>query len=109
MPLLIYLSKGFVFYNMTHSKKERYLDCERFVRWTVMSGQFNSYVLKGAVANMIKGTEHIVDLDGLQAYVNRVPGYLFDDVLDSDWVTTSSIILTYNPNKDEIEIPKDFS
>lgn len=67
-----------------------------------MSGQFNSYILKDAVDNIIKGTEHIADLNGLQAYVNRVPGYLFDDgdVLDSDWVTTSSIVLTYNTKKD---------
>lgn len=84
---------------MTHSHTVRYLDRERFIRWTKMSGQFEAYVLKGAVENMIKGTEHIVDVEGLQAYVNRVPGYLFDDVVDSHWVTTGSIILTYKKKR----------
>jgi hypothetical protein len=93
------------------AKKQRTLDRERFVRWTLMAGHLNTYILKGAVNNLIKGTEHIVDIDGLLKYVNRVPGYLFDDVLDSAWIPTNTIILVYNkPDKDyEKSLPKDIS
>ena len=89
--------------------KTHYLDRGRFVRWTEMSGQLNAYILKDSADDLIKGTEHITDLDGLLKYVDTLPGYLFDNEVDDAIIPTANVELTYNKNKDEIKIPKDFS
>lgn len=86
---------------MIHSDKKRCLDRERFVRWTVMSGQFDTYVLKDAVEDIIMGTEHIVDLDGLKRYVEIIPGYLFDDVPDHDYVASTTVLLVFSGSMKE--------
>ena len=90
------------------SIQKKHLGRARFVRWTNMTGQFTTYVMRDAVNNIIMGTEHIVDLDGLLKYVEGVPGYLFDDELDSAWIPTTDVELIYDLNNDSPP-PEDFS
>ena len=82
---------------MIHTDIEVYLNRGRFVRWTIMAGQFNSYILKDAKDDLVLGGEHITSIEGLLKYCQKLPGYILGvNVPDHDWVDVSCIKLTFN-------------
>ena len=83
---------------MIYSDKECHLNRNRFIRWTIMAGKFNSFILSGAEENLILGNEHIVSIEGLLEYCQMLPGYLFDKlgIKDDDWVVSDKVTLVYN-------------
>jgi hypothetical protein len=88
---------------MTITTGEHTIDRARLINWAKLSGQLQRYVNTSLISNLEKLGEHSVDIDGLARFMRYIPGVLFDDVLDKDFVHHNNIKIILNKKRIEIE------